>query len=184
MKFLLFNILAVGAFFVLFSDDEPVSEKAQSLTKAVAEQVKEFKKDPPAEPAQVDKKIASIEKKAEVPEPPAQRKVPLDQSATQQQASIWVDQPKVNKPDFSKIKNSPSQSSADKGNLLKRPTFTESKPALGSNTTVETTGKKAAVEPDVALEEGTTLMSSKERRRQLHNLAQGMELFFLDRTQR
>ncbi len=146
--------------------------------------MKEFKRDPLTEPAQIEKKVASIEKNTQFSEPSAPRKVPLDQSATQEQAPIWVDQPKVNKPDFSKIENSPSQSSADKSNLIGQPTFTDSEHALGSNTTVETTGKKTTVETDVALEEGTKLMSSKERRRQLHNLAQGMELFFLDRTQR
>ena len=185
MKFIIFNLLAVGAFFVLFNSNNPTAETVSSSIK------EDFSSSIKAALTALDEtKIkqadANVSEAASDAKPQMEEgeNHPVTQKDTANEIEDWVSERKIHKPSHSGVvKNSKTginqasrtiSSGENQSASMSLPTVNQSPSTKANSTNRE----------KIVIEEGGELMTPRERQDQLHNLAQSMELFFLDKINR
>ena len=212
MRFLLFNLVVAGALFYLFTADRSDIHGVASTAHATVDQVEEltytavdtvngfieekadFKApvfDPLPPRMEIRPEIVAAPAPALVETPPspvvaetkddgaAEESGTTDEATTEPVMVAAVDLPAR---DVAVLNVYPVPDPAE---ALARAAVTD--PAVARRR-AEVLGETAAVEtpvpgkPEIAIAEGETLMSPKQRRKELYNLAQEMELLFLKNT--
>jgi hypothetical protein len=232
MKYLLFNILAVGAFYILFSGSGSVSENADNIVrnltekvsasaselKASAQSVKGVTKSSSKPEVGLLKKVTAetqttppekqyknmadgvireelarraVEKKAaylkatqikSAEKKPAQEVILISEREPKIPVTVKRDQPTAKSIKAADSKSAQSPAS-DWQKPISLPQFlAKTQTSVQAPVKAQFKSESKLSSPDVALSEGANLMPAKDRRRQLHQLVQQMELVFLDRT--
>ncbi|MDG2033649.1 MAG: hypothetical protein P8J29_06915 [Rhodospirillales bacterium] len=185
MKFIIFNLLAIGAFFVLFTSNNPtienvsssIKEDFSSSIKAALNGLEETK--PTGENENVGE--AASDTKSQMGE--GENHIHKQKNPATE-IENWVSERKIHKPSHS---GAATNSWKGTNQNSKKTSSEEGQGASTSSPTVSqslSTKVNSTNQEKIVIEEGGELMTPRERQDQLHNLAQSMELFFLDKINR